>query len=232
MYVRLNALPRVGLGALTDQQVLDQQGFTATLHGGSSPIRRQTYQQAQQALASGQLPFNQGSCKPTSQAGAVLSSQAGQVTLKFAGASGPAAPFLVVAGIGLAIFGALWKHHAQQVAKETAINCAATPAANEALRTIDNAVRSGQITPQQGIAALDQLYSDFRATVAPVFRQSSTACNWACGATGMLAAIITKWKSQYAEMQAAQPVTPAQFAGKPPWLPWAVAAGLIYALAA
>jgi hypothetical protein len=114
----------------------------------------------------------------------------------------------------IGLFPLLLGHHAAAVKKEQSVLCAAVPAANNYLQIIDQAVQSGQITPQQGISALNSLYNDFIGNVSSIVKGSigTGTCNAACVITGELHAIIIEKQSQYQDLAtaAAQTVTPAR----------------------
>jgi hypothetical protein len=117
----------------------------------------------------------------------------------------------VTAIIGL--FSILINHHAQAVGKEQSVLCSAVPAANNYLKIIQQAVASGQATPQDAMSALDSLLSDFESSVSSI-RQgsdptSSGECNAACVMQSQLHAIVLVMKSQLQDL-IAPPAAAAQ----------------------
>lgn len=83
-----------------------------------------------------------------------------------------------VAGI-IGLFSQIFAHHAQAVAKEQNVLCAAVPAAANYLQIIETAVGNGQATPAEAIQALNSLLNDFTAKVQPIIKMGSQ-CNAAC----------------------------------------------------
>jgi len=152
-------------------------------------------------------------CSAVSSSGMLkpaLLTAAGGIGLKFVpavlAAGGPiAAAALVVVSVAADIFGAIFAHHAAAVQKEQSTLCAAVPAANQALQVIDEGVSSGQITPQDGISAMQQLPGQFQSQVSGIYQD----CNAACVMTDELKAICLVKASQYQDLiaGAAQVVT-------------------------
>jgi hypothetical protein len=103
-------------------------------------------------------------------------------------------------------------HHARAVKKEQSALCFAVPAANNYLQIIDQAVSTGQATPQQAIAALNSLLSDFGTQVASIRHgndpMSSGECNAACIEYSKLRAIVIQKSSQYQDLAAQQSASP------------------------
>ena len=89
--------------------------------------------------------------------------------------------------------------------------CAATPAANNYLQVIDDAVRTGKATPQQGIDALSSLQADFETQVAGIRHgdnpMSQGECNAACVIQSELRAVVLRKQSQYQDLIVAQAPT-------------------------
>jgi hypothetical protein len=98
------------------------------------------------------------------------------------------------------IFVLLSAHHAAAVAKEQTVLCSTVPAANNYLEIIQQGVSSGQVTPQEGIAALDSLVTDFSHAVQSIYGK----CNAACVMTEGLRSIALELESQYQDLIAAQ----------------------------
>lgn len=118
----------------------------------------------------------------------------------------------------IGLFPLLFGHHGAAVKKEQSILCAAVPAANNYLQIIDDGVRTGKVSPQQGIDALNSLLSDFQSAVSPIMSGTSPAdgksCNAACTVYAALKAIVIYNQSQYQDL-AAQ-TTPAMTSGSGP----------------
>ena len=113
---------------------------------------------------------------------------------------------IAIAGI-TALFSTIFSHHAAAVAKENRILCASGPAANNYLQIIDQAVQTGKATPAQAVQALQSLLSDYKSTVAPILKNSSSACNAACVELKELTAIVAYKSSLYQDMANAPSVT-------------------------
>jgi hypothetical protein len=236
---RASALPTtigsyIDLGAITPdaaaQQAMPQSAISKT-----PGFTQSVYDNILQAAQTGQFAsFDPGTtCKGASFAKPVLTSTIGGLALKFGAYAGPAAPFVLIAGGIATLFGAIFGHHAQAVAKERQVICAAVPAAQDSLSAIDGAVQNGTITPEQAQQALDSLLSSFTATVKAITKNSSSQCNAACTWIKQLTAIVALKKSQYADLatqQAANPVSSAaQSLGLPPLVLYA-AAGFVLSL--
>lgn len=118
------------------------------------------------------------------------------------------APFTMGISAIIGLFPLIFGHHAQAVKQEQDVLCTAVPAANNYLQIIDQAVQSGAASPQDGMAALDSLYSDFQSQVASIRND----CNAACVMGMELAAIVAVKKSEYQDLitGAQQTVTPAR----------------------
>jgi hypothetical protein len=107
-------------------------------------------------------------------------------------------------GVGVAIFSIIHAHHAAAVSRERSLVCQLGAPANYALQLIEQAVNSGQMTPDVASKSLDRLYSDFvsKATGGPGGLQWNK-CNALCVLAQILQAIIDKKKDRYAAMAAA-----------------------------
>lgn len=127
-------------------------------------------------------------------------------------ATGPATFGITIAIAGItALFGTIFSHHAQAVAKENQILCASGPAANNYLQIIDQAVQSGKATPQEAVQALQSLLADYTSTVQPIIKNDSSHCNAACVELKELTAIVAFKSSVYQDMaNAAAAATPPQ----------------------
>jgi hypothetical protein len=122
------------------------------------------------------------------------------------------APWTMGISAIIGLFPLLFGHHAQAVKKEQSVLCTAVPAANNYLQIIDQAVKSGKATPQQGIDALNSLLSDFESQVSSI-RQgsdptSSGQCNAACIEQTKLHAVVLVMQSEYQDMISAASVAP------------------------
>jgi len=112
----------------------------------------------------------------------------------------------------IGLFPLLFGHHAAAVRKEQNVLCTAVPAANNYLQIIDDAVRSGKATPQQGIAALQSLQSDFHSAVAPIMKE----CNAACVMDSAMQAAVTETSSKYQDLADQQAAAAARAAAAAP----------------
>jgi hypothetical protein len=131
---------------------------------------------------------------------ALVLSSAGAAAIKFAGATGPAAPFVLLAGGIMQVFGAIFGHHAAKVKQEQQIICAVVQSVNDALSVIDQGVQQGVITPAQAVASLNQLYTDLQQNVRPILKQDSSHCNAACFILAEARGVIGKKKESYAKI--------------------------------
>jgi hypothetical protein len=195
---------------------------------------------------SGGVAYVPGSqdCAGASLLKPALLSTAGGLALKFAPeafAAGPIVGGIVVAVAALSeMFAAIFGHHAAAIKKEQSILCAAVPAANQTLQLIDQAVQSGQATPQQAIAALNGMPAQFDAQVASIRHGAdptvSGECNAACLMATALRAIVIAKVSQYQDILAAAPAggitsavsQAAAQTGLPTWAILAAAAGILW----
>lgn len=166
---------------------------------------------------------------------------AGGLLLKIGAASGN--PIILAAGAAATIagivFSAIFGHHAKAVARERSILCAAVPAANQTLQVVDEAIASGQFTPQNGIDALNAMLGGFAQQVASIQHGADPTargeCNAACVMLSQLRAIVVRKISQYQDLAAAAAASPASaitqaigggnLSGV---LPWAAAALVLF----
>jgi len=125
------------------------------------------------------------------------------------------APWTMGISAIIGLFPVIFGHHAQAVKKEQSVLCAAVPAANNYLDIIEQAVAAGQATPQEGIAALESLESDFGSQVSAIRHgtdpTSRGECNAACVMASCLHAIVIEKTSEYTDLATA--VAPASTAG-------------------
>jgi hypothetical protein len=216
------------LGALTPDQAAEQV-IPSTKTGWWAMIRAGTLRDVQ----AGQLLDASGAPQYVPGTGACAASGRGAASVAladisaggglfvtaapFIAAAGPAAPFVAAGAAIVGLFSKLLNHHAQAVKKEQSILCSATPAANNYLQIIDQAVHSGQVDPQHGIDALNSLLSDFESAVAPIKQGNDPAgaygsCNAACIAVAQLKAIVAYKQSEYQDLiaGAAQTIAPSR----------------------
>jgi hypothetical protein len=246
------------LGALTPDQAAEQVFPAAKVRGGAGhnqQVRDSIVASvaAGQILSGGQPAYSSCAATGSGMLKPAILSQASGFSLKFAPqafAAGPIVGGIVVAvGALTALFSHIFAHHAQAVRKEQSILCAAVPAANQSLQLIDQAVSSGQATPQQGIDAMSSLLAGFGAQVAAIRKgadpTSSGECNAACVMFSELRAIVAEKSSQYQDMAAAQAAAAANPAaaaagavssaaatlGIPPWALYAAGGLLLWKLA-
>jgi polyhydroxyalkanoate synthesis regulator phasin len=180
--------------------------------GSGAPSTPLVSQTVQQAMSQGTLWTKEdcsGIVTGKSTASLVLSS-AGAAAIKFAGATGPAAPFVLIAGGVMQVFGAIFGHHAAKVQQEQKIICAVVQSVNDSLSVIDQAVQQGAITADQARASLDQLYSDLQKNVQPILKQDSSHCNAACFILAEARGVIGKRKEMYVALQPAASLKCAQ----------------------
>jgi hypothetical protein len=135
-----------------------------------------------------------GTCSPESTQSVLNSAGITTKVVSTAGQAGVTVGSMVAAGataipiIGLAvgaissIIGAIVAHHAQAVVNEQQAECSVVAICQGAIPTIDQAVYSGQITAQQGIAAHQQVVTQCKAILAPVTGAGSGGhpCNAGC----------------------------------------------------
>lgn len=122
-----------------------------------------------------------------------------------------AAPIIgAIIDTALNIFTAITQHHAQAVQQEQTILCMITPAINNAIQGLDNAVASGQITLQDALQGLQALQNGYEQNVIPIIKNSSTACNAACVIDRGFVALFMYKAYQYQKYVAASPVATVQ----------------------
>jgi len=124
----------------------------------------------------------------------------GAVALKIAPATGPAAPFLLIAGGVMQLFGAIFGHHAAKVKQEQQIICAVVAGCNDTFTTIDQLVQTGQISAQQASQALDGMFAQLTQQVQPILKQDKDHCNAACFILAEARGVIAKKKDQYSRI--------------------------------
>jgi hypothetical protein len=119
----------------------------------------------------------------------------------------------VIAGVSVlvSIIGAIFAHHAAAVKRDYSFACSAVPAVNNAFQVVNQALASGQTTPEAASAALDEIYSQFMsaggASSPTSIPDSGTAinkspfCNSNCETSVILKAMVLYWQSQYADIR-------------------------------
>lgn len=228
---------RGGLGALAPIDAA-KQIFPNAPRSSSAGHNMATFNQMVAAAQAGQVVDasggpayvpGTGACAGASLLKPTVANTAGGIALSFvpaAFAAGPVVGAIVLAGAAIAkVFGFIFGHHAAAIRKEQSILCAAVPAANQSLQIIDQALSSGQVTPQQAMDAIDSLVSGFRSAVAPIIHGAdptvSGECNAACVMLSELRAVALVKKSQYQDLAdsqakaAANPVAAASSALEP-----------------
>jgi hypothetical protein len=188
--------------AMPKNTIRSTAGFTQTV-----------YNNIVQAASQGNFAtFNPTNCSGITPSGAKIVNTAGGLALTGLGtgfavagvASSIAAPITAGASLLVGLFGSIFSHHAAKVKQEQQTICAAVPAASDSLKAIDQAVKAGTITPDQGIQALQNLLSSFQQAVAPIIKMDSSHCNAACVWVKQLTAIVIKKSSDYQDMETVQ----------------------------
>lgn len=244
------------LGALTPDQAAEQVFPLAKVGKGTGHnqgIRDGLVSAAQAGYLNAQLPAMCAGGRPPGMVKPVVANTAGGIAMSFvpaAFAAGPIVGGIVLAGAAIAkVFGFIFSHHAAAVKKEQSILCAAVPAANDALQVIDQALASGQVTPQQAMGAVDNVVAGFQQAVSGIIKgsdpMSSGECNAACVWLSALRAVALVKKSQYQDMAAAKTAADsaspaaavtsavsqaASQIGLPPWALYAAASLLLWKL--
>lgn len=114
-----------------------------------------------------------------------------------ASAVASAIPFIGAAVSGIVgLFGAISAHHRAAVQRDSNAYNDGLSSAENYLKIIHDAVESGQSTPDEGINALDSLYSSFLTFTAPA-RNNNPYCNSVCEAKVQLNALVIYWKAYY-----------------------------------
>lgn len=205
------------LGALTPDQAVEQifpaakVGKTA---GGTAAVRANMVLSAQQGqisnstynVATGCQGYQSGMNDvqlAQTASGLALSGTSIGLTASGLVTSAALAPWTLGISAVIGLFPIIFGHHAAAVKKEQSTLCAAVPAANNYLNIIDQALRSGQITPQHAIDALNSLYSDFSSQVASIVKgtdSTGSQCNAACVIKENLKAVIILKTSQYQDL--------------------------------
>jgi hypothetical protein len=109
----------------------------------------------------------------------------------------------VIGGALKTVFSIFTGHHAAAVKNEQATLCQAVPDADNFLRAIDQMVISGQLSPTDAAAALDQGFQQWRANeISAIVKDSGGKCNAACVYELAFRAGIEKRKLDYAMIAA------------------------------
>lgn len=126
--------------------------------------------------------------------GTSIATQAGVIAGSVAGAIGG----VVLPGVGaiVGIVTAIFQHHAQAVARDNAAQCHLIPAANNCLKVIIQGVQAGQLSPAQGVAAIDAIPGQFKAGAGAALNYSPY-CNALCEEQLRLRAICYYWDAQF-----------------------------------
>jgi hypothetical protein len=125
----------------------------------------------------------------------------------------------IVAGVGalIGLIEAIFKHHAQAVARDLQFGCSAIPAANNAMAVIIKGVQDGTILPADAANSLQEIYSQFMAAGGASGGASgpgampgggkaindSPYCNSNCELSMVVYAMVLYWQGQF-QAQAAQ----------------------------
>lgn len=130
-------------------------------------------------------------------------SVAGTVATKVGSSIASAIPFVgaVVGGI-VGLFGAISAHHKAAVQRDTSAYNQGLAAVENYLQIIHDAVFGGQSTPDEGINALDSMYSDFLTFTAPA-RNNHPYCNSVCEAKVIVNATVIYWKAYFTQLTVA-----------------------------
>jgi hypothetical protein len=101
-----------------------------------------------------------------------------------------------IASLALLPFEIIFAHHAAAVAKEQSTNCGCWATFNQWLDAIDQAVQTQQVSPEQGITMVQQLYSQAVECVADVSAactpgHMNAACDLKAGASGLV--LLRQW---------------------------------------
>lgn len=228
-YEDCGAVGAPGVGTLAKYNSLDPNAaaIKAAVAASTPPGADSSYAIVCEAmLRSGGLLYwknNPGDCPaPTAPGGissgqiAGLSGQAATGALSGIQAAGVISGPLTL-GIGTAITSAvsaiesIFAHHAQAVADEQSTICGVAGYFNQAKQQIDNAVRSGQISPDAGVTYLTQVANQAKSGLSSIVK----TCNAACYFQGFLQAFINYSRTWYDYISPSNMVF-AQAPGGPP----------------
>jgi hypothetical protein len=203
--VRRARRPLSGLG---DDASILQQVFAGVTGAPAAANVQQAVEQALQQSAVWTSEDCSGIVSGTSTASLVLGTGGGAAvtwanTALAAGASGPLAPIVLVAGAAMQVFGAIFAHHSAKVKQEQQIICAIVQSANDSFSVIDQALQQGAITPQQASASLDAVLPAMQQAVQPILKQNGSDCNAACFVLAMARGVIAQRKAAYGKIMPA-----------------------------
>jgi hypothetical protein len=252
---------RFGLGVVLTPAQAEAQVVTPAQYTGAKMVQAEVDAIIQTAT-SGQLPFGpadfaagwncsgvqSGTAKIVTTAAGIGVSIGGSVAAMLMPLAVPIiGPIIAVAEALIGLFSAIFTHHAQAVAKEENVLCAAVPALNQALAALDAAVADGTLTPAAAIGTMQNVQQEFANAVSSIIKDDQSHCNAACVWTMCLAALALVRTSQWQQMedvaatsQTSTPtVTPAQattavISGQgtatalPSWLPIAAGIALLF----
>lgn len=133
--------------------------------------------------------------------------------LGVAGVIGGAATLGISTAVSVAVAGieGVFAHHDQAVANEQATICAVMNYFNPAKKAIDNAVRSGAISSDEGVTYLTQIANQAKNGLSGIMQK----CNAACVYQGVLQAFINYSRTWYDYIAPTNMVMP-QAPGGPP----------------
>jgi hypothetical protein len=141
-----------------------------------------------------------GDLRLVGQGSQLALSVAGQIATKVGSSVASAIPFIGTAVSGIVgLFSAISAHHAAAVQRDSNAYNTGLSTAENYLAIIHDAVGSGQSTPEEGINALDSMYSDFLRFTAPA-RNNKPYCNSVCEAKIQLNAVVIYWKAFYTQV--------------------------------
>ena len=205
MYVRKN---RSGIGALSPTDVANQ--IMPKSQISSTPgFTEAVWQDIEDSAASGQIAGFEQKCPAATGPGAaqLVNTGAGIALSIVGGLKMIPTPVTVIGGAIIGIFASIFAHHAQAVAKEQQVECAAVPAFNDTLSAIADAVSAGTITPQQGIASLSQALTDFQNAISQIMRNDSSNCNAGCVWWKCAQAAVAEMQSQFQDLISQSPAS-------------------------
>jgi len=135
-------------------------------------------------------------------------SEASSLALTGGGIAAKLAPAAIGGPIGLAVLGAglvisiitaIFTHHAQAVARDLKAICTLVPAVNNAFEIFIPGVLAGQISPQDGMIAMDTIQNTFPQQAGPAYN-NKPYCNVVCENHVVIKAICYWWHSEFEAM--------------------------------
>lgn len=149
-----------------------------------------------------------GSARQQIQATAV---QLGELGLNAALKAAKVVPIVgAILDTAINIFQSISQHHTLAVQQEQTVLCTITPAINNALIGLDNAVANGQITLQDALNGLQTLQDAYEQKVVPIIKRTSSACNAACVIDRGFVALFMYKAYQYQRYVASSPIATVQ----------------------